>query len=166
MNKDHLRIIIYQDLCKVLNKYEDSNIDSHIEAGLPKNVDKKAVISFLYPKDSRERLHYHVFEKIKDEYHSHRFKKSEYDYPQYISNSPNGYSLWMTLEEYESVCLLNTKPKGVKKPIEHSKPRKENNFCQICKINFDNYDIVLINNIAYRISNAFKIDSKFEDNVF
>ena len=143
--KDHLRIITYQDLSKVIEIFEDSNIETHIDKGLPKGIDKKAVISFVYPKESRERLHYQVFDKLKDEYIYNNLKKNEYDFPQYIRGSPLGYSLWMTLEEYESVCLLNKKTKPIKNVDELSKPRKENNFCQMCNTSFEDYDLVLKN---------------------
>ncbi len=144
-NKVHLRIVAYKDLLEHISSIESTHIDNHFLNGLPKSIDRNAVISIIYPKDfMNKKLHFHEFEKLNGENKTHVLKKSDYDITQYIHNASHGFSLWMTIDEtkcVEKYKKTKTKTK-TKNEVKTAKPRKEHNFCQICNMYFNDYEEV------------------------
>jgi hypothetical protein len=149
-DKVHLRIIAYKDLLEHITTIESTHIDNHFNNGLPKSVDRNAVISMIYPNEfMNKKLHFHEFEKLNGENKSNILKRSDYDVTQYIHNAPSGFSLWMTLDEIK--CVENYKMKNktkTKNEVKNAKPRKEHNFCQICNIFFNDYQEVIFVNFS------------------
>jgi hypothetical protein len=145
----HLRIVCYEDLIEHINSIESTHINYHYKNGLPKSVDKNAVISIFYPKEfMHKRLHFHEFEKLANK-NNNWLKKSDYDITQYVKNAPAGFSLWMTLDEIKHVDNYKKSKSKPKIEAKEAKPRKEHNFCQLCNIFFSNYDEVDNINPAY-----------------
>jgi hypothetical protein len=149
----HLRIIAIDDLTQHMVSMENTHINYHIKQGLPKTVDKNAVISMVYPKDfMHKKLHYYVFEKLKDK--ESIYRKSDYDITQYMHNAPSGFSLWMTIDEMKCVDNFKKTKSKPKNEVKVAKPRKDHNFCQICNVTFNDYDEVYVYNLAYSINDT------------
>jgi hypothetical protein len=134
-----------------LSSFEDKTINYFIQNGLNKNTNKEGNISFIITTNkNKTKLETYDF-SYKDEN-----KKTCYDIPYYHRHVPEGFSVFCTDEEFESVLKYVSKRDAKAKIKEKKKeeiitsepePSKKNFICQLCRSRFDNYRQHIISEI-------------------
>ena len=137
-----------------LSSFEDKTIKFFIQNGLDKNINKEGNISFIITTNkNKTKLESYDF-SYKDEK-----KNIYYDIPYFHNNVPEGFSVFCTDEELESVLRYvnkrdsKTKVKEKKKEeliTSEPEPSKKNFICQLCRSRFDNYKQHIISDIHFK----------------
>ena len=125
------------------------------KAGLSSKSNMESLIAFI---DRTKNLAYYEFPLINKEIYQNS-ALSKYDIPQYIKGIPEGYSVICTIEE---ATKIRNHEKKMEKKIQKSEtekkeidkktnfeldgdiliepePKKDHNYCHICRKKFDNY---------------------------
>ena len=139
-----------------MNSIKEMNINDSIyrklqKAGLCSKSNMESLIALI---DKTKSLTYYSFPLIKKEIFRNN-ALTKYDIPQYIKGMPDGYSIICTIEE--AAKIRNYEKKIEKKEVEKNdiektgnyeldddffkepEPKKNNNYCHICRKKFDNY---------------------------
>jgi hypothetical protein len=148
-NNRKVKIITFKELILEVAAFDNKSINYFFDRGLSKNINPEAIISLIINTNSsknKTQLESYDF-SYKDEK-----KNIFFDIPYFHKNTPEGFSVFCTDEEYGLVInhvnkkeyKLKQKNKNKMKNREEiitsePEPTKKNYICQLCLIKFDNY---------------------------
>ena len=140
-----IKIITFKELLLELAAFDDKSLNYFYDRGLNKNMNPEAIISLIINSNKNKiQLESYDF-SYKDEN-----KNILFDIPYFHKNTPEGFSVFCTDEEY-GLVLNHVNKKGYKlrqrnkyKNKEEAltsepEPSKKNYICQLCFVKFNNY---------------------------
>lgn len=140
-----IKIITFKELLLEVAAFDNKSLNYFFDRGLNKNINPEAIISLIINTNTN---------KNKTQIESYDFsykddKKNIYfDIPYFHKNTPDGFSVFCTDEEYGLVLnhvnkkeyKLKQKNKNKEEIItSEPEPTKKNFICQLCLVKFDNY---------------------------
>jgi hypothetical protein len=138
---------------------EGSILENLYKYGLPKNINKEALIAVCCKNDNPRRTHFHEFKPLSRNFIKFNINNCKYDIPFYIHNVPEHFSLFESITEIIEVKKYNEKKNDNNdsnnnnnsnnsnndENIENTKlsdlplPAENHNYCFLCKSRFDEY---------------------------
>ena len=140
-----IKIITFKEVLLEVAAFDNKSLNYFFDRGLNKNINPEAIISLIINTNTN---------KNKTQIESYDFsykddKKNIYfDIPYFHKNTPDGFSVFCTDEEYGLVLnhvnkkeyKLKQKNKNKEEIItSEPEPTKKNFICQLCLVKFDNY---------------------------
>ena len=140
-----IKIITFKELILELAAFDNKSINYFFERGLNKNINPEATISLMINTNrNKTQLESYDFSYKDDK------KNIYFDIPYFHKNTPEGFSVFCTDEEY-GLVINHVNKKGYKLRQKNKnknreeiitsepEPTKKNYICQLCLVKFDNY---------------------------
>ena len=142
-----VKIITFKELLLELAAFDDKSINYFYDRGLNKDINPEAIISLIINSSkNKTQLESYDFSYKDDK------KNIFFDIPYFHKNTPEGFSVFCTDEEY-GLVLNHVNKKGYKlrqknkiknknkeEPLtSEPEPSKKNYICQLCLVKFNNY---------------------------
>ena len=139
------------DLEHIIKKIdEEGNILENLHKyGLPKNINKEALIALCCKNDNPRRTHFHEFKPLNKNFIKFNINNCKYDIPFYIHDVPDHFSLFESITEIIEVKKYYEKKKENNKNEEEENeinnlnnlplPAENHNYCFLCKTKFEDY---------------------------
>ena len=140
-----IKIITFKELILELAAFDNKSINYFFERGLNKNINPEATISLMINTNrNKTQLESYDFSYKDDK------KNIYFDIPYFHKNTPEGFSVFCTDEEY-GLVINHVNKKGYKLKQKNKnknreeiitsepEPTKKNYICQLCLVKFDNY---------------------------
>jgi hypothetical protein len=139
------------DLEHIIKKIdEEGNILENLHKyGLPKNINKEALIALCCKNDNPRRTHFHEFKPLNKNFIKFNINNCKYDIPFYIHDVPDHFSLFESITEIIEVKKYYEKKKENNKNEEEENeinnlnnlplPTENHNYCFLCKTKFEDY---------------------------
>ena len=112
------------DLEHIIKKIdEEGNILENLHKyGLPKNINKEALIALCCKNDNPRRTHFHEFKPLNKNFIKFNINNCKYDIPFYIHDVPDHFSLFESITE-----IIEVKKYYEKKNNKNEEDENENN---------------------------------------
>ena len=141
------------DLEHIIKKIdEEGNILENLHKyGLPKNINKEALIALCCKNDNPRRTHFHEFKPLNKNFIKFNINNCKYDIPFYIHDVPDHFSLFESITEIIEVKKYYEKKNNKNEENENENnnlnvnlnilplPAENHNYCFLCKTKFEDY---------------------------
>jgi hypothetical protein len=142
------------DLEYIIKKIDEegSILENLHKYGLPKNINKEALIAVCCKNDNPRRTHFHEFKPVHRNFIKFNINNCKYDIPFYIHDVPAHFSLFESITEIIEVKKYyekkndnnnnNLKSNDEDEIIDLNNlplPAENHNYCFLCKSRFEDY---------------------------